>query len=144
MPLSSCKTEDLKELLALLADLKKKGLTRGSVVMSFCCRLIQPIKDRVVPAYEYWGQSDPTREVNHKVSIGEMVTRVMQLYIGQIWNKKCPKVHSLTRPADPVSLEITSSSQSVYLLCTLEEDLLDLISCLCRLGRCSIGALHLY
>jgi hypothetical protein len=28
----------------------------------------QPIKDRVHLAYEYWGQSDPTHEVNCKVS----------------------------------------------------------------------------
>jgi hypothetical protein len=45
MPLSSCEMEDLKELLALLADLKKKGLMESSVAMSFCHRLIQLIKD---------------------------------------------------------------------------------------------------
>jgi hypothetical protein len=40
---------------------------------------IQPIKDRVHPAYEYCGQSDPTREVNRKVSREEMAARVSQI-----------------------------------------------------------------
>jgi hypothetical protein len=43
-------------------------VTGASVARSFCRRLIQLIKDRVHPAYEYWGQSDPTREVIRKVS----------------------------------------------------------------------------
>jgi hypothetical protein len=38
--------------------------------------MIQLIKDWVRPAYEYWGQSDPTREVNRKVSKEEMAARV--------------------------------------------------------------------
>jgi hypothetical protein len=51
--LSSRDLDDVKELLTLVSDLKKKGLTGGSVVRSFCCRLIQLIKDQVQPAYEY-------------------------------------------------------------------------------------------
>jgi hypothetical protein len=62
--------------LELVKDLKDRVATGGSVTMSFCQRLIQPIKDRVQPTYEYWGQSDPTREVNRKVSKEEMVVRV--------------------------------------------------------------------
>jgi hypothetical protein len=61
-----------------------------------------PIKDRVHPAYEYGGQSDPTCEVNRKVSREEMVARVSQMYSGKMKVKKCPKAHSLKRPADPV------------------------------------------
>jgi hypothetical protein len=82
MPLSSCEMEDLKELLSFLADLKKKGLMGGLVAMSFSRCLIQPIKDRVILAYEYWGQSNPTSEANRKVSIDEMVTKVTKLYTG--------------------------------------------------------------
>jgi hypothetical protein len=51
--LSSRNVDDIKEVLVLVEDLKKKGVTRGSVTRSFCRRLIQPIKDRVHPAYEY-------------------------------------------------------------------------------------------
>jgi hypothetical protein len=46
------------------------------VARSFCRWMIQPIKDWVHPAYEYCGQSDPTREVNRKVSREEMAARV--------------------------------------------------------------------
>jgi hypothetical protein len=60
------------------------------VARSFCRQMIQPIKDRVHPAYEYCGQSDPTREVNCKVSKEEMVARVSQIYSGRVKMKKCP------------------------------------------------------
>jgi hypothetical protein len=45
--------DDIKEVLALVSDLKEKGVTGGSVARSFYHRLIQPIKDRVHPTYEY-------------------------------------------------------------------------------------------
>jgi hypothetical protein len=72
-------SRDLKELelvLELVSELKKKGVTGAVVARSFCQRMIQSIKDRVHPAYKYWGQSDPTREINHKVSKEEMTARV--------------------------------------------------------------------
>jgi hypothetical protein len=78
-------------------------VTGASVARLFCRRLIQPIKDRVHPVYEYWWQSDPTREVNHKVSKEEMATKVPRIYSGKVKIKKCPKAHSLKRQADPVS-----------------------------------------
>jgi hypothetical protein len=55
-------------------------VTGASVTRLFCRRLNQPIKDRVHPVYEYWGQSDPTCEVNRKVSKEEMAARVSQIY----------------------------------------------------------------
>lgn len=75
----------------------------GAMAMSFCRRMIQPIKDRVQPVFEYWGQTDPTRKVGRKISREEMTTRVGTMYIGRPWNKNCPKAYSLKRPADPVS-----------------------------------------
>jgi hypothetical protein len=77
--LYSREVDDIKKVLALVKDLKRRGMARGSVARSFCRRLIQPIKDRVHPTYEYWGQSDPTREVNCKVCREEMVRRVSQI-----------------------------------------------------------------
>jgi hypothetical protein len=35
LPLTSCETKDLKDLLTILTDLKEAGLTCGAVVMSF-------------------------------------------------------------------------------------------------------------
>jgi hypothetical protein len=92
----------LKPVLELVNNLKKKGVTGAAVARSFCRRMIQPIKDWVHPAYEYWGQSDPTHEINHRVSKEEMAARVSQMYSGKVKVKKCPKAHSLKRPADPV------------------------------------------
>jgi hypothetical protein len=64
--------------------------------------MIQPIKDRVHPAYEYCGHSDPMRKVNRKVSKEEMAARVSQIYSGKVKVKKCPRAHSLKRPTDPI------------------------------------------
>jgi hypothetical protein len=60
--LSSRDLKELEPVMELVNELKKKGVTGVAVARSFCRRMIQPIKDRVHPAYEYWGQSDPTRE----------------------------------------------------------------------------------
>jgi hypothetical protein len=100
--LSSRDLKDLKGVLELVSDMKKWGVTGAAVGRSFCQRMIQPIKDRLHPVYEYCGQSDPTCEVNHKVSKEEMVARVSQMYYGRVKVKKCPKAHSLKRLADPV------------------------------------------
>jgi hypothetical protein len=53
--LSSRDPEDLKGVLELVNDMKKRAVTGAAVARSFCRRMIQPIKDRVHPAYEYWG-----------------------------------------------------------------------------------------
>jgi hypothetical protein len=82
--LSSRDLGDLKGVLELIGDMKKRGVTRATVTRSFCRRMIQPIKDQVHPAYEYWGQSYPTREVNHNVSKEEMAARVSQMYSGKV------------------------------------------------------------
>jgi hypothetical protein len=100
--LSTRDLEDLKGVLELVSDMKNRGVTGAAVARSFCQRMIQPIKDRVHPAYEYCGQLDPTREVNRKVSKEEMAGRVSQMYSGKVKVKKCQRAHSLKRPADPV------------------------------------------
>jgi hypothetical protein len=100
--LSTHDLEDLKGVLELVSDMKNRGVTGAEVARSFCRRMIQPIKGRVHPTYEYCGQSDPTREVNRKVSKEEMSARVSQMYSGKVKVKKCPRVDSLKRPADPV------------------------------------------
>jgi hypothetical protein len=100
--LSSRDLKELEPVLELVSELKKQGVTGAAVARSFCRRMIQPIKDRVHPAYEYWGQSDPTHEINRKVSMEEMAATVSQMYSGKVKVKKCPKAHSLKRPANPV------------------------------------------
>jgi hypothetical protein len=80
------------------------GADRHAVAISFCCRLIQPLQDRAHPAFEYWGQSDPTRVAQRKVSKAEMIARAKNIFGGRIRNKECPKVLGIYSPADPVSL----------------------------------------
>jgi hypothetical protein len=100
--LSTRELEDLKGGLQLVSDMKIRGVIGAAVAGSFCRRMIQPIKDRVHPAYEYCGKSDPTREVNREVSKEEMAARVFQIYSVKVKVKKCPRAHSLKRPTDLV------------------------------------------
>jgi hypothetical protein len=103
LEISSCEANNLKEVLELVKDLKNRGVTGASVARSFCRWLIQPIKDRVHPTYEYWGQSDPMREVTRKVSKEDMAAGVSQIYYGKVKIKNYPKAHSLKRPDESVS-----------------------------------------
>ncbi|CAN6346111.1 unnamed protein product, partial [Urochloa humidicola] len=66
-----------------------------------CRRLIQPIKERVHPAYEYWGPSDPTHEQNREVSQEEIIERCSEFFRGVVCNSESIKAHSLRYPADP-------------------------------------------
>jgi hypothetical protein len=100
--LPTCDLEDLKGVLELVSDMKEQGVTGAAVARSFCRRMIQPMRDKVHPTYEYCGQSDPTRKVNRKVSKEEMAARVSHMYSGKVKVKKCPKAHSLKRLANPV------------------------------------------
>jgi hypothetical protein len=81
--LSTRELEDLEGVLELVSDMKNQGVTGVAVARLFCRRMIQAIKDRVHPAYEYCGQSDPTREVNRKVSKEEMAARVPKYILGR-------------------------------------------------------------
>jgi hypothetical protein len=96
-------TEELKPLLDDLEQLKAEGLTGATVAISFCRRLIQPIHDQVHLAFEYYGQSDPTRVAQRKVSKAEMMARAKNIFSGRIRNKECPKALWVYIPSDPVS-----------------------------------------
>ena len=51
----------VERLLAEIAELIARNLTRAIVALSFCKRLTQPIQERVHLAYEYWGHHDPAQ-----------------------------------------------------------------------------------
>jgi hypothetical protein len=51
--LSSRDLAELKPVLELVSKLKKQGMTGAVVARSFFRRMIQSIKDRVHPVYEY-------------------------------------------------------------------------------------------
>jgi hypothetical protein len=101
--LASRDIEELKPLLDDQEQLKAEGLTSAAVAISFCCRLFQPLQDWAHPAFEYWGQSDPTRVAQRKVSNAEMVSRAKKIFSGRIRNRECPKALGVYSPYDPVS-----------------------------------------
>jgi hypothetical protein len=96
-------TEEIKPLLDNLEQLKIEGLTGAAVAISFCRHLIQPLQDRAHPTFEYWGQSDPTRVAQRKVSKAEMMAHAKNIFSGRIRNKECPKALGVYNPSDPVS-----------------------------------------
>jgi hypothetical protein len=98
-------TEELKPLLDDLEQLQAEGLTGTVVAISFCRRLIQPLQDRAHPAFEYLGQSDPTRAAQRKVSKAEMMAHVKNIFGGRICNRECPKALGVYSPSNPVSLK---------------------------------------
>ena len=50
----------VERLLKEIAELPTQKLTGAVVALSFCKQLMQPIQERVHPAYEYWCRDDPT------------------------------------------------------------------------------------
>lgn len=97
--LTSKEMVQVKQLLKVTAELKACGLTVGAVSISFCRRLTQHIKDRV--RYEYSGPLDLTREVQRKVTRGEVASWVSEIFCGVIKNKRCPKAYSLKKAIRP-------------------------------------------
>jgi hypothetical protein len=59
LELSTRELEDLQGVLELVSNMKSRGVTGAAVARLFCRRMIQPIKDRVHPAYEYCGNRIP-------------------------------------------------------------------------------------
>jgi hypothetical protein len=96
-------TEELQPLLDDLEQLKADGLTGAAVAISLCRHLIQPLQDRAHSAFEYWGQSNPTRVAQHKVSKAEMMARANNIFGGWIRNRECPKALGVYSPSDPES-----------------------------------------
>lgn len=103
--------DQVVELMQLISDLKKGGLTGVAVAICFTRRLIQPIKHRTSTAYEYNGIEDPCRESERGVSSAECVARVKKLFTGPIGNKNLPRPFHLYRPPP----EVRNQGPSMYI-----------------------------
>jgi hypothetical protein len=101
-----------------LEQLKAEGLTGATVAISFCRGLVQPLQDRAHPAFEYWGQTDPTQVAQRKVSKAEMMACAKNIFGGRIRNKECPKALGVNSPSDPVSFDLCCSSDLSFCECT--------------------------
>jgi hypothetical protein len=59
---------EAKILLTEVAGLKDWGLTIEAIVIDFVFKNIQPLKDRVYPAYLYTGVNDSSHVTNKHIS----------------------------------------------------------------------------
>jgi hypothetical protein len=77
-------------LLAKICALRNRGLIAEAVVVDFVFKNIQPLKDRVYPAYLYTGVNDPTRITNKRISEEDMLSRVDLMLRGKASNASAP------------------------------------------------------
>ncbi|CAO2188978.1 unnamed protein product [Urochloa humidicola] len=73
--------EEVNELLEHIAKLKREGLTGIGVAANFALRRIQPLKERVCPAYDYAGEDDPVREVPDSLTRTGVYRRLSWFFI---------------------------------------------------------------
>jgi hypothetical protein len=81
-------------LLAEICALKDRGLTVEAAVVDFVFKNIQPLKDRVYPAYLYTGFNDPTRITNKQISKEDVLSRVDLIMRGKVSNAGAPFSYS--------------------------------------------------
>jgi hypothetical protein len=81
-------------LLAKVGLFKERGLTIEAVVADFVFKNIQPLKDRVYPAYLYRGLADSTRVTNRKISAVDLVSRLEMILRGKVSNVGAPVAYS--------------------------------------------------
>jgi hypothetical protein len=70
----------MSQVHELLAILKNMTLNLVGVAANFVRRRVHPCKERVHPAYEWVGASDPTREVTEHISASESTIRLKELF----------------------------------------------------------------
>ena len=83
-----------KVLLAEICVLNDRGLTVEAVVVDFVFKNIQPLKDRVYPAYLYTRVNDPTQITNRWISEENVLSRVDLMLRGKISNDGAPLSYS--------------------------------------------------
>jgi hypothetical protein len=83
-----------KVLLAEICLLKDRGLTVEAVVADFVFKNIQPLKDRVYPAYLYTSVNDSTRVTNRKIPNEDLLSRLDMILRGSVSNVGVPLSYS--------------------------------------------------
>jgi hypothetical protein len=85
---------EAKVLLAEICSLKDKGLITKAVVADFVFKNIQPLKDRVYPAYLYTGINDSTRVTNRQIPNEDLLSRLDMILRGMVSNTGAPLAYS--------------------------------------------------
>ena len=73
-------TNQIPDLLKLIANLKQNWITREAVAFDWMKRRIQPLQARVNFGFEYQGTSDPSWCSDKEISNGEALRRVQRLF----------------------------------------------------------------
>ncbi|WVZ64174.1 hypothetical protein U9M48_013736 [Paspalum notatum var. saurae] len=74
------------------------GLTAAAVVIDFVFRSLQPLKDRVYPAYLYVGAGDPNGETSQILTEQEVIDQVGDMLKTEIHNEGTPQPYSAWHP----------------------------------------------
>jgi hypothetical protein len=69
-------------------------LTAEAVVIDFILKNVQPLKDRVHPAYLYIGLRDPSQGKNKHISEENILNRVEMMLRGVVANAGAPRSYS--------------------------------------------------
>jgi hypothetical protein len=85
---------EAKVLLAEICLLKDRGLTGEAMVADFVFKNIQPLKDRVYPAYLYIGINDSTRVTNRHIPNEDLLSRLDMILRGRVSNACAPLAYS--------------------------------------------------
>jgi hypothetical protein len=85
---------EAKVLLAKICSLKDRGLTAEAVVANFVFKNIQPLKDRVYPAYLYTRINDSTRVTNRQIPNEDLLSRLDMILRGRVSNAGAPSAYS--------------------------------------------------
>jgi len=73
-------TNQIPDLLKLIANLKQNRITGEAVAFDWIKRRIQPLQAQVNFGFEYQGVHDPSRCSEKKIANGESLHRVQQLF----------------------------------------------------------------
>jgi hypothetical protein len=74
--------------------LKDGGLTAQAVVADFIFKNIQPLKDRIYPAYLYSGVNDSTQVTNRRIPNEDLLSRLDMILRGRVSNVGAPVAYS--------------------------------------------------
>ena len=117
---------EVEVLLEEIANIKQKGLNAHAVVIDFVYRCIQPLKDRIYPAYLYVGASDPTRETTWVMTEESVKARVELMLRGKAHNEGTPRPYSAWHPTPSVSavtlIPVTSITCNQFLTCRTDAE----------------------
>jgi hypothetical protein len=95
--------------------LKDRGLTAEVVVADFVFKNIQPLKDRIYPAYVYTSINDSTWVANRQIPNEDLLSRLDMILRGRVSNAGAPLSYSVWNlPLDRLFSAFVSNPPACY------------------------------